>query len=87
MKGWCDVNRLGFLILSVLSAGGAVGRASAMTVREIMAAESWPYKYDTVFKKAVEFETAGYVSAGHKDGRARTFYITEKGRKVLKDDK
>ncbi len=81
------MNRLGFLTLSVLYANGAVGMASAMTAREVVAAENLPYKCDTVFRKAVELEAAGYVSAGHKDGRARTFYITEKGRKVLKDDK
>lgn len=81
------MERLGFLILSVLSANGAAGRASAMTAREIMAAEDLPYKYDTVYKKAVGLEATGYISAGHRDGKARSFYVTEKGRKVLQDDK
>ena len=87
MKGWCNVNRLGFLILSVLSASGAAGRASAMTVKEVMAAENLPYGYSTVFKQAVKFEAAGYVAAGHMDGKARTFYITEKGKNALQENK
>jgi hypothetical protein len=77
------LNRLGFLILSVLSKSGAVDRKSAMTVREIAEAEDLGYKDNTVYKKATEFETAGYVAAGYKDGKAKTFYITDAGRCAL----
>ena len=31
------------------------------------------------FKKIKEFELSGYVCKGLKDGRADTFFITEKG--------
>ncbi len=77
------MNRLGFLILSVLSKSGAVDRKSAMTVKEIAEAENLGYKDNTVYKKVTEFEEAGYVAAGYKDGKAKTFYITDAGRCAL----
>lgn len=73
------LNRLGFLILSVLSKSGAVDRKSAMTVKEIAEAEDLGYKDNTVYKKVAEFESMGYVAAGYKDGKAKTFYITDAG--------
>lgn len=77
------MNRLGFLILSVLSESGAVDKKSAMTVKEIAEAEDLGYKDNTVFKKITEFESVGYVAAGYKDGKAKTFYITDAGRCAL----
>lgn len=74
---------MGFLILSVLSKSGAVDRKSAMTVKEIAEAEDLGYKDNTVYKKVAEFESMGYVAAGYKDGKAKTFYITDAGRGAL----
>lgn len=79
------MNRLGFLILSVLSKNEAVGNVSAMTAREISDAEKFGYKDNTIFKKIAEFETAGYIAAGYKEGKAKTFYITEKGQEMLQN--
>ncbi len=77
------MNRLGFLILSVLSKSEAVDMKSAMTVKEIAEAEDLGYKDNTVYKKVTEFESMGYVATGYKDGKARTFYITNAGRSAL----
>lgn len=78
------MNRLGFLILSVLSTNGAFGKVSAMTAKEITDAEDFGYKDNTIFKKITEFESMGYVAAGYKEGKAKTFYITESGKQALK---
>ena len=50
-----------------------------MTVKEIAEAEDLGYKDNTVYKKVAEFESMGYVAAGYKDGKAKTFYITDAG--------
>ncbi len=78
------MNRLGFLILSVLSKDGAITGPSAMTVREIAEAEDFGYKDNTLFKIVTALEVKGLVAAGLKEGRAKTFYITDRGREVLK---
>ncbi len=78
------MNRLGFLILSVLSTNEAFNKVSAMTAREITDAEDFGYKDNTIFKKITEFESMGYVAAGYKEGKQKTFYITESGRQALK---
>ena len=79
------MNRLGFLVLSILSRYEAFGKASAMTIKEITDAENLGYKGNTVYKKMTEFEMAGYVAHGYQEGRARTFYITEKGKEFLEN--
>lgn len=79
------MNRLGFLILSILSKSEAYDKASAMTVREIADAEDFGYKDDTIYKKIRDFISGGYVSPGYKEGKQNTFFITEKGKELLKE--
>ncbi len=79
------MNRLGFLILSILSKNEAFDKLSAMTAREISETEDFGYKGNTIFKKITEFEALGYVAPGYKEGKQKTFFITEKGREILKE--
>lgn len=79
------LDRLGFLMLSILAGNSAVDKTSAMTVKEILEIENVGCKYSTLYKKAVAFETSGYLAFGYNDGKARTFYITEKGREFIKN--
>lgn len=79
------MNRLGFLILSILSKNEAFDKLSAMTAREIFETEDFGYKGNTIFKKITEFEALGYVAPGYKEGKQKTFFITEKGREILKE--
>lgn len=79
------MNRLGFLILSVLQKNDAIDKVSAMTAKEVMDVEDFGYKGNTVFKKLTEFEAIGYVSAGYKEGRSKTFFITSSGMEILKN--
>ncbi len=81
------MNRLGFLILSVLWTNSADNRMAAMTIKEIMQTEDLEVKDNTLFKKLREFELQGYVDKGMKDGRADTFYITDAGQEFLEQNK
>lgn len=85
IKGGGALDRLGFLMLSILAGNGAVDKTSAMTVNEILEIENVGCKYSTLYKKAAAFETSGYLAFGYNEGKARTFYITEKGREVVKN--
>ena len=73
------MNRLSFIILSILYQVGDSSSVTAMTLKEIVESEDYGYKPNTVSKKLKEFELSEYVSKGLKDGRADTFFITEKG--------
>lgn len=81
------MNRLGFIILSILHQEGAMNRLSSMTVREIASAEEIGMKENTIFKKIKDFEQSGYIGRGLKEGRADTFYITPEGCKCLEREK
>lgn len=73
------MDRLAFMVLSVLKNNDAMGRLSAMTVREVAGAEDFGWKEDTLSKKIRGFERSGYVAQGLKEGRANTYYITPEG--------
>lgn len=77
------MNRLGFLVLSILFQNGATSRLSSMSVQEISDTEDFGYKPNTIFKKIKEFEEGGYIGRGLKEGRADTFFITDAGCEFL----
>lgn len=77
------MNRLGFIILSILKRSKATDRLSSMTIREIAYTEDLGLKENTIFKKIRDFEKAGYISRGLKEGRAETYFITPEGCECL----
>ena len=80
------MSRLDFLILSILSKNEAFDKRSAMTIREIMEADDFGYKSNTIFKRMEAFETMGYVLPGYKEGNAKTYYLSNAGRDFLKNN-
>ena len=81
------MNRLGFIILSILRQEGATNKLSSMTVREIASAEEFGMKENTILKKIKDFEQSGYIGRGLKEGRADTFFITPAGCECLEREK
>ncbi len=81
------MNRLEFIILSVLRQNEATNRFSAMTVREIASAEDLGMKENTIFKKIRGFEQTRYIGRGMKEGRADTFFITPDGLAYLEEER
>ena len=77
------MNRLGFIVLSILKQNGAENKLSSMTLREIAAAEDFGLKENTIFKKIKDFQTSGYVGKGLKEGRADAFFISWGGLDML----
>jgi len=77
------LDRLGFLILSVLMKNRAASGVSAMSVREMMQEENFDWKENTIFKRIKSLEKSGSVGRGLKEGRAATYYITPEGCKFL----
>ena len=82
-----NFNRLSFLILSFLEQYDADNKVSAMSVRELASVEDIGYKENTIFKKVSELVVGGYAATGYKDGKSKTFFITEKGRILLREER
>ena len=68
-----SVNRLGFLVLSVLLANNADNRMAAMSLKEIMQTEDLDVRENTLFKKLRDYENQGYVKKGMKDEKPTLF--------------
>ncbi len=81
------MNRLGFIVLSILKQNGAESKLSSMTLREIAAAENLGLKENTIFKKIKDFQMSGYVGRGLKEGHADTFFITPEGLEILEKER
>lgn len=81
------MNRLGFIVLSILRQNEATNKLSSMSVQEIADTEEFGYKPNTIFKKIKEFEEGGYIGRGLKEGRADTFFITAAGCEFLEREK
>lgn len=81
------MNKIEFLILSILLSNGAVGKLNAMTVKDIIAAEGLKYGSSAIYKHLQSFQNKGFVNPGLKEGKAFTFYITKAGIQKLKEEK
>ncbi len=81
------MNRLCFIILSVLQQNEAVNRLSSMTIKEIASVEDLGIKENTIFKKIRILEQSGYIGRGLKESRADTFFITEDGIEYLEKER
>ena len=81
------MNRLGFIVLSILKQNNAINKLSSMTLHEIADAENFGMKENTIFKKLKEFEGFGYIERGLKEGHADTFFITPKGCRILEKER
>lgn len=81
------MDRLGFIILSILWKVGATNRLSSMTVKEIATSEDFGLKENTIFKKLKYFEKSGYIDRGLKEGHADTYFITSAGSEYLEKER
>lgn len=81
------MNRLGFIVLSILKQNRATDKLSSMTLREIAETENFGMKENTIFKKIKDFEGSGYIGRGLKEGHADTFYITPEGCRTLEKER
>ena len=84
-KGRDILNQLGILILSVLAREKVNCNASAMTSYEITDEMQHIYRADSIYRNMVKLKKLEYVKEGYKDGKANTYYITQKGLEALED--
>ena len=81
------MDRLGFMILSILRKNKVINRISSMTIKEIAYSESFGWKENTIFKKLKKFEKFGYINRGLQEGHAHSYFITPEGCKWLEEER
>lgn len=77
-----ELNRCAYTILGILRAKNSTDKVHGLTVVEISASERVSSS-NTIHKKIKELQSQGYVEEGVKAGKAKTYYMTEKGSQIL----
>lgn len=77
-----ELNRCAYTILGILRAKNAMDNVHGLTIGEISDREKVS-KPNTIHKKIKELQSEGYVQEGVKAGKAKTYYMTEKGTNIL----
>ena len=76
------LNRCAYTILGILRAKNSIDKVHGLTINEISAIEK-VNKSNTIHKRIKELQSEGYVEEGVKARKAKTYYMTEKGTKIL----
>lgn len=85
------INRADYLLLSTLYAAGCKDYYHSMTISEIIEDNSDDNGNHplgarmTIYRKLQKLVTNGYISKGIMDDHSDTYYIEEKGIKIVED--
>lgn len=77
-----ELNRCAYVILGILRTRGATNKVRGLTISEISSLEKVS-KPNTIHKKIKEMEEKGLVESGVKAGKAKTYFINERGLSML----
>lgn len=77
-----ELNRCAYTILGILRAKNSLDKVHGLTIEEISSLERVS-KPNTIHKKIKELQSEEYVEEGVKAGKAKTYYLTEKGSNIL----
>ncbi|MDF2844770.1 MAG: hypothetical protein K0R00_3196 [Herbinix sp.] len=80
------MNKVEFIVLSILYQNEAVSRLKGLSVKDILTIEKLNLKENTLYKQLKTFQQQGFVGTGAKEGKALTFYITKAGIKKLEEE-
>lgn len=79
-----ELNRLEYMILDTLHGGNYIDHFHSMTISEMLEENAGTLGARmTVYKKLIKLVKAGYIAKGVVDDHADTYYILEKGIKVV----
>lgn len=84
MRGEFELNRLEFMILDTLNDSGCKDHFHSMTITELLDNNEGALGARmTIYRKLQKLLKAGYIERGCVDNHADTFYLLEKGIKVV----
>lgn len=83
-----ELNRIEFMILKSLYDGECTGHYQSMTITDLMEDNEGALGIRmTVYRKMQKLLKAGYIQKGCLDNHADTFYLLEKGIKLVEGGK
>lgn len=86
MKG-TGLKMMDYMVLAILEKKSAASRAYGLTLNEINDQQSGQLVSRKYLQRLVKhLERAGYLAEGYLDGNAKTYYLTEKGVKLVKEE-
>ena len=77
-----ELNRCAYTILAILRSRNATDKIHGLTISEISSMEKIS-KPNTIHKKIKEMQLLGYVEEGVKAAKAKSYFITKEGCKLL----
>lgn len=77
-----ELNRCAYTILGILRAKNAIDKVHGLTITEISSLEKVS-RPNTIHKKIKEMQSAGYVQEGVKAGKAKSYFLTDRGNSIL----
>ncbi|WP_367568380.1 hypothetical protein [Lacrimispora sp.] len=81
-----ELNRCAYTILGILRTKNATNKVHGLTIAEISALERVS-KPNTIHKRIKELKENDFVGDGVKAGKAKTYYLTDKGLNILPEKK
>lgn len=78
-----ELSRHEYIILNVLAKKNYTNFYMSATLQEII--DVIPISRPTLYRKMMKMVNCGYIQKGCKSVNADTFYLTEKGKKLIKD--
>ena len=82
------LNRSDYLILDTLHSSNMTDQFHSMTIEEIMEETGNALGVRmTVYRMVTKLVKLGYLEKGVMDNHANTYYLTNDGRKLFKEDK
>lgn len=82
------IQKMTKLEIYILLALAKVRKASALSINEIsekLQQKEKCYKRDNIYRKIVALQKQGITTEGAKDGKAKTYYLTDKGKEILEN--
>lgn len=81
-----ELNRCAYVILGILRTKNATDKVHGLTISEISTLERVS-KPNTIHKRIKEMKENKLIDDGIKAGKAKTYYLTEKGLNILPEKK
>lgn len=78
-----ELNRLDYVIMKLLKKKNCISYFESMTLQEIMSVTST--SRPTTYRKMMNLYEHGYVGRGCKSTNADTFYLEQKGIKIVEN--
>ena len=84
-RNFMEVNRIQLIILSIMQKMNATNQVTSISIANIQESIQAIKSYSTLYRCMNLLYESGWINYGVKDGKFKTYYITQKGINKLKE--